>query len=74
PDGFAVLGREGELSHYSRISVKPPSQAATALVKTERPTDALFAEGIPLIEARSYTSPDAKVVKENQALLYLTTD
>jgi len=72
PDGFAVLGREEDLSHFSRISVKPPAQAAPALVEIELPADALVAEGIRLMEARLPSSSNADVVEENQARLFLT--
>ncbi|NEI67437.1 hypothetical protein [Rhizobium leguminosarum] len=72
PDGFAVLGWEEDLSHFSRISVKPPAQAAPALVEIELPADALVAGGIRLMEARLPSSSNADVVEENQARLFLT--
>ncbi len=71
PDGFAVLGREEDLSHFSRIWVKPPAEGALALVETGTPVDALVAEGTQLIDARFPPSPNAGVQKK-QALLYLT--
>lgn len=72
PDGFAVLGRDEDLSLYSRILVKPPAQTEPALVESE--VDGVVAEGIPAIDARSYSTPHIKVVEEKQALLYLTRE
>ncbi|AHG50024.1 hypothetical protein RLEG12_00050 (plasmid) [Rhizobium leguminosarum bv. trifolii CB782] len=69
PDGIAVLGLDEDLSYYSRISVKPPAQAAPALVETELPTGALVVEGIPLTAARSYTSPTVTSLGKPDAAL-----
>lgn len=74
PDGFAVLGRDEDLSHYSRVSVSPPAQTAPVLVEREPQGDGLAAEGIPVIEARPYASRHANLVEEKQALLYLTQE
>lgn len=72
PDGFAILGRDTDLSLYSRILVKPPAQAEPALIESELEADGLVAEGIPVNEARLYANRHTKVVEEKQALLYLT--
>lgn len=71
PDGFAVLGREEDLSHFSPISVKPPAEAAPALFETRIPADALVAKEARLIGDRFPSSPEADVVEEKRALLYL---
>lgn len=73
PDGFEVLGgREEDLSVYSRILVKPPGQAEPALVERKPENAGLVAEGIPVLEARSYANAHAAVDGQKLALLYLT--
>ncbi|AYM60883.1 hypothetical protein [Agrobacterium fabrum] len=73
PDGFAVLGRDEDLSLYSRILVKPPAQAEPALVESELDVG-VISEGVQAIDARSYATPHTKVVEEKHALLYLTRE
>jgi hypothetical protein len=71
PDGFAVLGRDEDLSHYSQISIKPPAQAAHASVEDERASEAVVTEEIGGTETRLRS--DSKVdVLEDDHLLYLT--
>ena len=72
PDGFAVLGRDEDLSHYSQISIKPPAQSALALVESEFAAEAVVAEEIRGIETRSRSGSEVDVVEDNHALLYLT--
>ncbi|MDQ0458390.1 hypothetical protein [Rhizobium paknamense] len=74
PDGFAVLGRDEDLNLYSTILVKPPAQAEPALVERELEAEGLSAEGISVIDARSYAAPHTEVAEEKQTLLYLTRD
>ncbi len=74
PDGFAVLGRDEDLSLYSRILVKPPARAEPALVESGLEANGLLAEGIQVIDARSYAAPDTELVEENKTPLYLTRE
>ncbi|QXC52353.1 hypothetical protein KHC17_24415 (plasmid) [Agrobacterium salinitolerans] len=72
PDGFAVLGRDEDLSLYSRILVKPPAQEVPALVENKLEVDSVVSEGVPAIDARTYSTRNADVVEEKKARLYLT--
>lgn len=73
PDGFAILGRDEDLSQFQMLSVKPPAEASGVLTQTEvriTPEIAMESDRVenPLLTA----GQPVKANEKGLALIYVT--
>lgn len=73
PDGFAVLGRDEDLSQFQRISVKPPAQASAVLTEAEVDMTAAITTASYRVESRLLTAGESgERNQEALALIHVT--
>ncbi|MBP2463931.1 MULTISPECIES: hypothetical protein [unclassified Rhizobium] len=72
PDGFAVLGRDEDLSTFQRISVNPPAQSSAVLTEAEADMTAAITTASYRLESRLLTAGESgESNQEALALVYV---
>ncbi|MBO9136681.1 hypothetical protein J5289_27790 (plasmid) [Rhizobium sp. B230/85] len=75
PDGFAVLGRDEDLSKFQRISVNPPAQSSAVLTEVEADMTAAITTASYRVESRLLTAGESSESnQEALALVYVAEE
>lgn len=74
PDGFAILGRDEDLSQFQRLSVKPPAKASGVLAETEVEVTHEIATESYRVENRLLTAGQPGEAKQGALALVYVTD